>query len=333
MKLYSIANWGTLYENNRTRELRSMSWVPVPNSHDGDGYTLLVCRKNGAALLGAWLAILQVASRCDPRGTLMRDGQKPHDAASISRMTRLPEEIIQEALDVCTKECNWLICNEPQEGAAAPQEGAAAPQEGAAAPQEGAAPLRDSAEEGKGREGKGRKGKDISSPPAPKAAPSLLPIINEVVEEWNAKATAIGLPACVVVSDKRRRALECRLRDEFFKTNWRAAIQRMASMPFLLGEKGWKASFDWFIQPDSVAKIIEGKYSCAAINGHAAQSFIKPTRLEVQEYAESKDPALVRRAMNWFEYWDAKDWKKQNGTSIDWQVRLSECIAKWRTPS
>jgi len=125
--IYSVADWQNRYENNRTRELKAMNWVPVPNSHDGDGYTQLVCRENGAAYLGAWLAILQVASKCDPRGTLLRDGGKPHDATSISRMTRLPVEIIQATLDVCLNECNWLTVNGRQEGAAKPQEGAAKP--------------------------------------------------------------------------------------------------------------------------------------------------------------------------------------------------------------
>ena len=140
MKTYSVVNWEARYENNRTRDLKEMSWIPVPNTHDGDGYTTLVCRENGAALLGAWLAILQVASKCEPRGTLLRDTGKPHDAESIARMTRLPQEIIAQALDVCSSECNWLQINAPQEGAAIPQEGAAIPQ------------ASDYGREGKGRE-------------------------------------------------------------------------------------------------------------------------------------------------------------------------------------
>lgn len=133
MKLYRIRNWSDLFENNRTRELKHMAWVPVPNRHDGDGYTTLVSRKNGAAIYGAWMVILQVASRCDPRGTLLRAPQKPHDAASIARITRLPEADIQAALDACTTETQWLEVEDiptiPQEGAVKPQEGAPIPQD------------------------------------------------------------------------------------------------------------------------------------------------------------------------------------------------------------
>ena len=115
MKLYSVKGWDSLYENNRTREMKQMLWIPVPNKHDGDGYTNLVSRKNGAALLGAWLVILQVASRCGKRGTLLRSTSQPHDAESISRITRLPKEIIQEALVICSTELDWLESQDVKE--------------------------------------------------------------------------------------------------------------------------------------------------------------------------------------------------------------------------
>lgn len=119
-KTYSVVDWGTLYENNRTRDMREMRWVPVPNRHDGDGYTTLVDRENGAALLGCWIVILQVASKCQPRGTLLRESAVPHDAASLARITRLPKTLIQEALEILERECKWLICIESHEGAEIP---------------------------------------------------------------------------------------------------------------------------------------------------------------------------------------------------------------------
>lgn len=149
MKLYKIRDWDKLFENNRTRDMKRMSWVPVPNRHDGDGYTCLVSRKNGAAIYGAWIVILQVASKCDPRGTLLRAPSKPHDAASISRITRIPEADIQAALIACSDETDWL---EVEELAKIPQEGAENRQEGAEIPQA-------TDEEWKGREQKGMEGK------------------------------------------------------------------------------------------------------------------------------------------------------------------------------
>ena len=244
MKLYSIRNWNTIYENNRTRELKNMAWVPVPNSHDGDGYTELVSRKNGAALLGAWLVILQVASRCDPRGTLLRRGEKPHTADSLSRITRLPKEIIAEALIVCSTEPQWLdvvdFTTKPQEGAGIPQEGAV---------------LTHPPDE----EGNGKKGMEGNGNGA------LLPLVGlqDVFDGWNAAAQKSGLPQCLIISDKRRRQIQARLRDDFFVENWRSALVKISDSPFCKGtnDRGWKASFDWFITPDVVAKAMEGKYS------------------------------------------------------------------------
>jgi len=93
-----IKDWSQLYENHRTRTLQSMSWVPVPNTMDGDGYTELMDHPNGAAHLGAWLAILQIASKCDPRGTLVRDGSKPHTAYTLARISRIQPAVFEEAI-------------------------------------------------------------------------------------------------------------------------------------------------------------------------------------------------------------------------------------------
>jgi len=51
-RLYRIVDWENLYENNRTRNMKNMLWVPVPVKHDGYGYCQLV-QELGAAGLGA----------------------------------------------------------------------------------------------------------------------------------------------------------------------------------------------------------------------------------------------------------------------------------------
>src|SRR5689334_14443931 len=98
MATYRIRDWGKHFENNRTRELKDMRFVILPNKHDGDGYTELLDHKNGASHYGAWVAIVQVASKCEPRGTLLRDGDRPHDSTSLARLTRLPKSVFDEAI-------------------------------------------------------------------------------------------------------------------------------------------------------------------------------------------------------------------------------------------
>ncbi len=127
MDVIQIVDWDKHYENNRTRELKRMAWVPMPNRHDGDGYTALLDHPNGTAHFGAWCALVEVASRCDVRGTLLRGGGKAHDAESLARMTKVPAAVWEEVLPRLVS-IGWVrFCEIPQEGAGIPQEGAPAP--------------------------------------------------------------------------------------------------------------------------------------------------------------------------------------------------------------
>lgn len=107
MTIYRIKGWNDHYENNRTRDLKRMDWVPIPNRMDKASYVRLVSHTDGAAHLGAWLAIVEIASRCDTRGTLIQDGipLTPHDLAAISH---LPAAIIEAAMHRLCYEVGWL---------------------------------------------------------------------------------------------------------------------------------------------------------------------------------------------------------------------------------
>ena len=106
--LYRIRDWDRHFENNRTRELKHLEWVPIPNRHDGDGYTELMSQGPAAiAYLGAFLLIVEVASKCEPRGTLLRDGARPHNSTTLARVTLSDAEIMSAAMPIlCT--IGWL---------------------------------------------------------------------------------------------------------------------------------------------------------------------------------------------------------------------------------
>jgi hypothetical protein len=110
-----VKDWGSLYENHRSREIKKLEFVLVPNRMDTDGYTQLLDHPNGAAHLGAWVAILQIASRCKERGVLANGDGRPHDARSLSRISRIPAIIFEEAIIRLVEEVQWL---ERVEGAA-----------------------------------------------------------------------------------------------------------------------------------------------------------------------------------------------------------------------
>ena len=109
MQMLRISGWNEIYENNRTRELQRMDWVPVSNHHDTHGFTSLMAQPHGTALYGAWMLILQVASKCKPRGVLCRAPGIPHTAETIAQITRSEEKLIQRAIEFLTRsEIGWI---------------------------------------------------------------------------------------------------------------------------------------------------------------------------------------------------------------------------------
>ncbi len=112
MERYRIKNWKEHYENNRTKELINTHWVPIPNRMDNEGYTELVDHPNAAAHLGAWVALLQIASRQKTRGTFPWD--KVDITRVLARISRLPVELFNEVLPRL-ESIGWIECFEQVE--------------------------------------------------------------------------------------------------------------------------------------------------------------------------------------------------------------------------
>lgn len=109
MPKYRIRDWDKHFENAASRKLTRLSWVAIPNKMDGEGYTALVEHRNGAAHLGAWYAIVEIASKQEPRGNL--PGGITHDLGgicrSLGRISRLPPEVFREVIPRLL-EIGWL---------------------------------------------------------------------------------------------------------------------------------------------------------------------------------------------------------------------------------
>lgn len=104
-----------------------------------------------------------------------------------------------------------------------------------------------------------------SSKDAPSRDASLSPLSKEVEEiclEWNKIAE---LPQCQKITPSRLKSIKARLGEPYFVANWKTALAKIKDSPFCCGdnERGWKASFDWFLKPDSCVKVMEGKYDKA----------------------------------------------------------------------
>jgi len=92
-----VTNWDN-FETAESRRVNRLSWVAVPNRHDGSSYCELLDNPNGVAHFGAWVLIVQVASKCPTRGTLVRPDGRPHDAASLARQTHGHPKVLREAI-------------------------------------------------------------------------------------------------------------------------------------------------------------------------------------------------------------------------------------------
>lgn len=247
MTLYRIKDWNQHFENNRTRELAYMRWVPIPNAFDGDRISELI-ERTGADGYGAWCALLLVAGRCGiapdktsgscdgdfPRGTLLRGNGKPHDARSLSIITRLPQDSFEKMLPVALEVGLIEACGKSQEPA---EECRTSRREVTIEPTESNEPTE-------------------YTPPTPPEGEHAAE--SEVVEAWNAS----GFPTCRKLTKSRKSALRQRLRDPDWRENWRAALARARESPFCNGggAQGWRADLDWFLRPDSVTKLLEGRY-------------------------------------------------------------------------
>ncbi len=101
----------------------------------------------------------------------------------------------------------------------------------------------------------------VSSKPTEEsaAAPTLLP--EHIVEAWNDLAQRKGLPMVKKLTPGRRKHLRPLMR-QYSIDDFTDAIDAIERSPFLLGENGngWRADFDFLLQPSSFQKLIEGSY-------------------------------------------------------------------------
>jgi len=99
---------------------------------------------------------------------------------------------------------------------------------------------------------------DHSGEDGAEAPPTLLP--EHVLEVWNDMAGRQGLPKAKMTPERRRK-LVARIRQHSID-DFTEAISAVERSPFLRGEndRGWRADFDFLLQPSRFTKLIEGTY-------------------------------------------------------------------------
>lgn len=84
--------------------------------------------------------------------------------------------------------------------------------------------------------------------------------LNRLVGIWNENCGT--LPRVIANSKSRDKLSKDRLSEEKNLDAWADVVKRIASSAFCCGnnERGWQATFDWLLKPDTRLRVLEGKY-------------------------------------------------------------------------
>lgn len=106
----------------------------------------------------------------------------------------------------------------------------------------------------------GKEGEEQNIPSEAKASSGVDPC-PEVVSSWNLMAASCGLSPISKLTAKRRTACQARLRD-YGREAILSAIEKVPRSGFLTGtnDRSWRADFDFLLKPDTITRILEGKY-------------------------------------------------------------------------
>jgi hypothetical protein len=94
------------------------------------------------------------------------------------------------------------------------------------------------------------------------AEPTAKPLTkSEVIEAWQTRMVPQGFPAIRKITGQRDRQLSARLKDSTLD-EWLDAMAALERSAFCRGEnpRGWRADFDFLLQPKSFTKLLEGAY-------------------------------------------------------------------------
>lgn len=107
MKCLVIPNWNEDFETSRSRQVKRLDWLAIPNRHDGEAYLQLMSHDHAPVIFTVWILMLQVASKCLVRGLLMKDNGTPHDAVSLALKAHARAEWFTLGIPILSK-IGWL---------------------------------------------------------------------------------------------------------------------------------------------------------------------------------------------------------------------------------
>jgi hypothetical protein len=97
-----IRDWDLHFEQDRSRQWKNLKWVPIPNKQ-GSGYRRIMKEKNGVEIFGCWIALVQAASLCTPRGDLSK-----YNIADLSLLTFIDENKLLSSITYLSDVLDWV---------------------------------------------------------------------------------------------------------------------------------------------------------------------------------------------------------------------------------
>lgn len=129
------------------------------------------------------------------------------------------------------------------------------------------------------------------------------------VDAYNQAAKQAGWATCQQITGKRKAGVLARMREAGGVEPWKAAMTRAAASAFLRGETGrsaghenWRPTLDFFIRPETFAKLVEGGYD--GRQGHR-QAPAGMASIHANE-AEKRAQSWIRRGL-WSDSWGPKE--------------------------
>lgn len=93
----------------------------------------------------------------------------------------------------------------------------------------------------------------------------------EITDLYNQICTE--LPACVKLSESRKKAIRARLSSGYTVDDFKTLFQKTKESSFLTGgnNRNWVAGFDWLIRDGNMAKVLEGTYDDRSMAARSIQ--------------------------------------------------------------
>lgn len=82
--------------------------------------------------------------------------------------------------------------------------------------------------------------------------------LRAIQDTWNSLNSVVPLRRLV---GNRWRSLWANWQDIFWRENWKRSLEILAELPFCCdNQQGWKPTFDWWLRPETVPRLLEGFY-------------------------------------------------------------------------